>query len=178
MYLVLNEIVAVGPPDFIYLPVFSSDAANLTIQAREDASLDHTIMASADGAISQYFVDAVDEFGEGMYFSAPILSFSGRLYKEFELEHMKKYGQLPISVFHPHAFDATNMILACIEQVAIIEEDSTIHIGRAALRDCLYTTKDFEGITGNLTCNQFGDCGAGEFAISQIQDGEYIRFWP
>ena len=36
--------------------------------------------------------------------------------------------------------------------------DGSLVIGRQALRDALYATKDFDGITGKLTCNENGDC--------------------
>lgn len=175
---ILTAVSAAGPPEFLYYPVFTYEAGFLTLQAREVAGLEDTILAAADGAINQTFINTVGEAGEGKYFSGPDLSFSGDLYDEFLVKYEEKYGSSPISVFHPHAFDATNMIFACIEGVATQDADGTIHIGRQALRDCLYATEDFPGITGSLTCDAYGDCGGGEFSISQIQDGEYIRIWP
>jgi branched-chain amino acid transport system substrate-binding protein len=71
---------------------------------------------------------------------------------------VKKYGTKPLSVFHAHAYDGANMIFAAIKQVAVKEADGTLYIGRKALRDALYATKNFKGITGNLTCSANGDC--------------------
>jgi branched-chain amino acid transport system substrate-binding protein len=174
----LNRIAAAGPPAFLYYPVFTSEGSFLTIQAREIAALDDTILAAADGLINQAFIDSVVEAGEGMYFSGPDLSFPGELYDNFIAKYVEKYGSEPISVFHAHAFDAANMIFACIEQVAVQEDEGTIQIGRQAMRDCLFATQDFQGLTGLLTCDQYGDCGAGEFIVSQLQDGEFERIWP
>ena len=47
-------------------------------------------------------------------------------------------------MFHAHAFDAVNMVLTAIDQVAI-EDGDTLHIPRTALRDALFATADFEG---------------------------------
>jgi len=69
------------------------------------------------------------------------------------------------------------MLLAAIEKVAIQDYDGTLHIGRQALRDALYGTRNFEGITGNLTCDQYGDCADPEIAVNQITNGEYVPFW-
>jgi hypothetical protein len=67
------------------------------------------------------------------------------------------------------------MVLSAIEQVAIIQTDGTVNIGRQALRDTLYATQDFDGITGNLNCNEFGDCAAqNSIAIFQVQNGEFV----
>jgi len=175
---VLTSVSAAGPPDFIYYPVFTAEGGFLTKQAKEVAGLENTILAAADGMISEAAVEAVGEAGEGMYFSGPDLSYSGAMYDKFYAKYQEKYGKAPISVFHAHAFDAANMIFACVEQVAVQDEDGTLHIGRQAMRDCLFATSGWEGITGKLTCDEFGDCANPQISVSQLQSGEYVRIWP
>jgi branched-chain amino acid transport system substrate-binding protein len=46
------------------------------------------------------------------------------------------------------------------------------------MRDCLYATEGYQGITGTLTCDEFGDCADPQISVSQIQGGEYVRIWP
>ncbi len=175
---VLTSVAAAGPPEFLYYPDFTAECAFLTQQAREVAGLENTVLAAADGCFSQDAAEAVGAAGEGMYFSGPDLSFSGDTYNQFLAAYQEKYGSEPLSVFHAHAFDATNMILDCIEQVGITEDDGTLHVGRQALRDCLYATSGFQGITGTLTCDQYGDCADPKISVSQLQNGEYVRIWP
>jgi len=175
---VLSAVAAAGPPEFLYYPVFTAEGGFITRQTREVVGLENAVLAAADGMISNAAIAAVGESGEGMYFSGPDLSFSGSLYDQFINTYEQKYGARPISVFHPHAFDAANMIFACIEQVAQQEVDGSLKIGRQALRDCLYATSGFEGITGNLTCNPYGDCADLKISISQLRDGFYTRIWP
>jgi branched-chain amino acid transport system substrate-binding protein len=174
---VLTSVAAAGPPEFIYYPVFTAEGGFLTKQAKEVAGLENTTLAAADGMISAAAIEAVGEAGEGMYFSGPDLSFSGQLYEDFLAKYIEKYGSEPISVFHAHAFDAANMIFACIEKVGV-DDGGTLHIGRQALRDCLFATSNFSGITGNLTCDQYGDCADPKISVSQLQNGEYVRIWP
>jgi len=174
---VLTAVAAAGPPEFLYYPVFTAEGGFLTKQAKEVAGLENTVLAAADGMISAAAIEAVGEAGEGMYFSGPDLSFSGGVYDEFLAKYVETYGSEPISVFHAHAFDATNMIFACIEKVGV-EDGGALHIGRQALRDCLFATKDFQGITGNLSCDQYGDCADPKISVSQLQNGEYVRIWP
>jgi branched-chain amino acid transport system substrate-binding protein len=112
-----------------------------------------------------------------MYISGPNLAFDNPVYDHFLEVHMEKYGEDPLSVFHAHAYDGTMMLLAAIEEVAVQEEDGTLHIGRQALRDALYATSDFEGITGTLNCDEYGDCADPEIAVNQIQNGEYVPLW-
>ena len=174
---VLTSVSAAGPPEFLYYPVFTAEGGFLTKQAKEVAGLENTILAAADGMISGAAIEAVGEAGEGMYFSGPDLSFSGQIYQDFLAKYIEKYGSEPISVFHAHAFDAANMIFACVEKVGV-DDGGTLHVGRQALRDCLFATKDFQGITGNLTCDQYGDCADPKISVSQLQSGEYVRIWP
>jgi len=176
MRLVLS-FIAMESPEFLFYPVFTAEGGFITRQAKETVMMKNTILAAADGMISSAAIEAVGSAGEGMYFSGPDLSYSGPLYDQVKAAYQQKYGSLPISVFHPHAFDAANMIFACIEDVGI-DKTGTLVIGRQALRDCLYNTINFPGITGSLTCDQYGDCGAPKITINQLQRGEYIRIWP
>ncbi len=81
-------------------------------------------------------------------------------------------------MFHAHAFDATNIILGCVEEVAVQDEDGTIHVGRQAMRDCVGATSGFSGITGSLTCDEYGDCADPKISVSIIEEGEYVKIWP
>ncbi len=174
---VLTAVAAAGPPELIYYPVFTAEGGFLTKQAKEVAGLEETILSAADGMISPAAVEAVGEAGEGMYFSGPDLGFENELYTTFLEKHTEVYGIDPTSVFHSHAFDAANMILACVEEVGVVDGED-LHIGRQAMRDCLDATSGFDGITGTLTCNEFGDCADPQITVSQLTAGEYEPIWP
>jgi branched-chain amino acid transport system substrate-binding protein len=175
---VLTAVSAAGPPDFLYYPIFTAECGFLTKQAKEVSGLESTILSAADGCISATAAEAVGEAGEGMYFSGPSTDFFGGTYQKFLKAYVDKTGGEPISVFHSHSFDATNLILDCVEEVAAQEDDGTIHVGRQDMRDCLYATKDYEGITGLLTCNEYGDCADAKIVVKQLTDGKYIKIWP
>ena len=70
------------------------------------------------------------------------------------------------------------MIMAAVEKVAVMDEDGTLYIGRQALRDALFATSGYEGITGTLTCDEYGDCADPEITIMQVQGGEYVPIFP
>jgi branched-chain amino acid transport system substrate-binding protein len=139
---VLTAVSAAGPPEFIYYPVFTAECALLTKQAQEVSGLEDTVIAAADGCISDAAADAIGEAGEGMYFSGPDISFAGSMYEDFKAAYRNKYGTDTLSVFHAHAFDATNMIFDCIQDVAVQEEDGTLHIGRQDMRDSFMIFQD------------------------------------
>ena len=175
---VLTSVAAAGPPEFLYFPVFTAECAFLSKQAREVSGLENTVLAAADGCISDAAAEAIGDAGEGMVFSGPDIAFSGTQYEVFKVAYKDKYGTDTLSVFHAHAFDASNMMFTCIEEIAIKEDDGTIHVGRQALRDCLYATSGFSGLTGTLNCDEYGDCADPKISVSELQDGEYVKIWP
>jgi ABC-type branched-subunit amino acid transport system substrate-binding protein len=65
------------------------------------------------------------------------------------------------------------MIFDAIEAVAHQDAEGNTVIGRQALRDALYATSGLAGITGNISCNELGDCADPKIAINQIEGGAY-----
>jgi branched-chain amino acid transport system substrate-binding protein len=105
-----------------------------------------------------------------MYFTAPVRP-EGSAYDAFVSRYKTKYGDAPITTpYDAHMYDAVNLLLDTIEAVAVQEKDGTLHIGRQALRDALYATAGYEGLTGSLTCDQFGDCGVARFRVVRLDD--------
>jgi len=157
--------IATRKPDMIYYPIFIAAGGHITRQVKEIKGLEKVALMGADGIFSTDFYKAAGESAVGMYHSSPDFSAFAEGYKAFLEKHKKKYGEKPISVFHAHAYDAAMMISSAIEKVAKKAPDGTLYIGRKALRDVLYATKNFKGLTGNLTCNQYGDCADPRIAI-------------
>lgn len=174
---VLTAVASKGP-QFLFFPVFTAECAFIAKQAREVSGLETVTLGAADGCFSDAAAAAIGEAGNGMFFSGPDLSYSGGVYEDFRSMYQTRYGSAPLSVFHAHAFDATNMIFACIEQVGEQGSDGTLVVGRQAMRDCLYATSSFSGITGSITCNATGDCADPKISVSELQNGSYTKIWP
>ncbi len=174
----LTTIAAAGPPEFLYYPVFIPLGSLITKQAQDVEGLDGVILAAADGVQSPSFLEAAGDAAEGMYVSGPDLGFGNEIYDKFLTAYQEKYGTEPTAPFHAHAFDATNMVLDAIEKVAQQADDGTLLIGRQALRDALFATSGMEGITGTITCDEYGDCADPKIAVSQVQGGEFVPIWP
>jgi branched-chain amino acid transport system substrate-binding protein len=162
--------IASTKPDLIYYPIFIAAGGFVTRQAREIEGLKTTVLMGADGLDSPDFAKAAGDAAKGMYLSSPDLTpaaLGPRYGTEFLPKYQRKYGQKPISGFHAHAYDATNVVFAAIQKVAKVD-GGAIYIGRKALRDALYATKGFKGVTGTLTCDQYGDCGEPHIAVYQV----------
>jgi len=107
--------------------------------------------------------------GLSMYFShtAPP---KGPAVNKLVAEYKSRYDEPPQTSTYAYAYDAANILFAAIENAAVKEPNGTLHIGRQALRDALYAISGFEGVSGILTCNKYGDCGSGGARILRLDD--------
>ena len=176
---VLTKIAA-GKPDLIYYPIFIAAGGHVTRQAKEVAGLAKVKLMGADGMFSPDFLKAAGDPAVGMYHSSPDLTPEalGPKYKEFQEKHQKKYGEKPLSAFHPHAYDAALMIFAAVEKVAKKDAAGDTYVGRKALRDALYATKNLKGLTGTLTCDRYGDCADPKIAVYQLESADPAKWEP
>lgn len=161
---VLTEVAA-ATPDIVFFPIFQPEADFIVQQAKDFPTLaDTEKMMGADGLLSDTFV--VIPQTEGMYFSGPATP-TGSVYEDFVGAYQTEFGEAPIQAFHAHSYDAANLLMDAIETVTFEEEDGTLQVDRRALMDELYATEGFEGLTGTLTCDEFGDCADPKIDILQ-----------
>jgi branched-chain amino acid transport system substrate-binding protein len=162
--------VAASGAELIFLPVFRMEGDYLVQQAGEVEGLEKITLMSAEGLYFDAFIQAVGEAGVGMYFTTPVRP-EGPAYDAFVSRYETKYGESPATTpYHAHMHDAVNLLLDTIEAIAVEEEDGRLHIGRQALRDALYATSGYQGLTGSLTCDQYGDCGVARFKVVRLDD--------
>ena len=169
--------IAAGKPEVLYAPIFTAEGGFVIAQSKDVAGLEKTVLIGSDGMFSADLIKAAGPAAKGMYLSSPNFSAFQSGYADFVTKHEKKFGTKPIQAFHAHGYDAAGILFAAIEKVAITSGDN-IYIGRKALRDAIYATKDYKGLTGVLTCGQYGDCGAPLIAVYQITDREIGGKWP
>lgn len=162
------KTVAASKPEIIYFPVFVAAAGFLRSQVGTVSGLENVKTMGADGHFSPDFLKAAGASSVGHYLSSPNFAAFGPGYAELLTKLAAKFGGKPLSVFHAHAYDATNILFKALEKVAIVNDDGSLSIPKGALRDAIYATKDFAGITGTLTCTPTGDCGAPVIGVYQI----------
>ena len=160
---VLTSIAAAGPPEFLFFPIFVAEGGLITAQAREIPDLADTDLGGADGMLTTDWIDAAGaENAAGVYLSGPDLEFENTFYEDTFLPKYRELFGKPTSVFHAHAFDATNIILDAIEAVALTDDEGTTFIPRTALKDEIGATSGYPGVVGELTCDPAtGDCNPG-----------------
>jgi branched-chain amino acid transport system substrate-binding protein len=165
-------------PEVIYYPIFTAEGGFITAQSREVAGLEDVVLMGSDGMFSTDMVRAAGPAALDMYLSSPNFSAFQEGYADLLAKYEARFGVKPPQAFHAHGYDATNILFDAIEQVAVEGEDGTLYVPKGALRDAIYATQDFQGVTGMLSCNESGDCGAPLIAVYQVTEREIDGEWP
>ena len=164
--------------ELIYYPVFTAAGGYITAQAKEISGLENVRLISSDGVFAPDFLAAAGSSAQGLYISSPDFSKFSSSYSAFVEKYRAKYHGAPLSLYHAQAFDAANMIFSALEKVAVVQSDGTIYIPRLMLRNTIYATKSFAGITGTLTCSPTGDCGVPAVAVYEVMNTDPATWNP
>ena len=173
MAAVLSKFDAAAP-DGVFIPLFPVEATSLFQQAARLDAMDGVTMIGGAATLTTGILELPES--EGLYFTAPDPGDSentnqatGKSAADVLTAFEAAFGGPPTSSYWAQGYDATTLLLSAIEQVAVVDGD-TLAIDRAALRDTLDRTTNFQGILGTLTCDDFGDCGIGRRVIRLHED--------
>jgi branched-chain amino acid transport system substrate-binding protein len=161
--------VARSGAELLYFPVFRPEGDYIVLQASAMAELEHVTLMSAEGLYLDAFIETVGAAGIGVHMiipTAPSSPARDAVVSRYET----RYGEAPTAVYYAHTYDAVNVLLAALEPVAVQENGGRLHVGRQALRDALYATAGYPGLTGSLTCDHYGDCGVARFEVVRLDD--------
>ncbi len=161
-------------PDLIYLGGYQNQAA-LLVEQMAELEMGDVIFFSDDGVYTQDFLDLAGEFSNGVYVSFGAQVGNQTLNDEFELAYEQAYGADPddLGPFHAQAYDATNMILQALVQVAELDANGEIVIDREALVSAVRATTNMEGVSGMVSCDDNGDCGTVQIEIFRAENGTW-----
>jgi branched-chain amino acid transport system substrate-binding protein len=172
---VLNTI-AQSKPDFLYYPAFNPACALIAKQARTMPALSNTKLMGSDGCADTRYVEVGGKDVYGSWASSPDQSAQAEknafYTQQFLPAYKRQFGQSPISVFNAHGFDAANILFEAIKRAAT-DDGGTLTIPRTKLKDEVYKTSNYKGLSGTITCTQLGDCAtAVSIGVYKVPD------WP
>lgn len=161
--------VANSRAELLFFPLFQPEANHILLQARKIPAFDNIVLISGGALIEKTFLEAVGEAAQGMCFVGPAQP-GGPAVEELTAAYTAKYREEPTVSYFLSGYDAADLLFHAMGQAAVAEQDGTLHIGRKALRDILYATSTFKGVTGILGCDPFGDCASSSFVILRLDD--------
>mgnify|MGYP001814952131 CR=1 FL=1 len=172
--------VAAAAPEVIYFPIFTAEGGFIADQYADVGGLEDVVLIGSDGLFSQDFVNAAGPNGEGMSLSSPYCGAMQDTYADRVESYLAISGlDAPLQAVHALAREAAAVIRHAVAEVAVENEDGSLDINLGALREALYATADYPGVTGNLTCTESGDCSAPIIAVYQVgADTIEDEVWP
>ena len=170
---VLTQFAAAGP-DGIFFPLFEVEGIPFAQQAQAFDGLEGVTLISGAALFISQFLGMPQS--QGLYFVSPetelgsnVNEATGKNADAVRTAYEAMYDGSPGSPYWAQSYDATTLLLSAIESVAV-KEGRMLYIDRAALREELGMTSDFQALIGVLSCDEFGDCGTGHINIHHHTD--------
>ncbi len=132
------------PPDFLYIAAQPDDIGTIVKQFR-DSGIEKAIMGG-DGYDTPLLVQIPGPGATNVYFTTHSLmdaNLGTDAIKQFMANYTKEYGNPPENAFAALGYDTMRLIVDAIKRANSADPK--------AIHDALASTKDFPGITGQLT---------------------------
>lgn len=170
--------IAAGEPEALFLAVSEAVGLSIVRQAPDVTGVEDVLLIGADGLLDDEFMGQPET--EGMFFSGPAVHFgdnrnesTGMSAPEVLAAFEEFYGVPASSAFWAHAYDATTLLLEAIE-AASSEKDGALVIDRGKVREHLDGVDGYAGLTGEISCDPYGDCGRQAIEIVEHLDATDI----
>jgi branched-chain amino acid transport system substrate-binding protein len=163
---ILTPIQAANPDVFYFGGMFNQ--AGVMFKQARDKGIKATFL-SDDGADSADLVKLGGEGVKGMYYTtvAGPVTFYPEAAK-FAADYKAKFGKDP-EAFGAQSYDSTAIILQAIEK--FVKDNGKLPT-RPELRDAVRATKDFKGLTGNITFDSKGDPAVAKYFVLQVSSSD------
>jgi branched-chain amino acid transport system substrate-binding protein len=170
---VLDDI-AKTPPGFMFVPGSDPSCTAVVRQAQDVSSLDSNTTFGSSGACQGPFRTTAAGAAGGAFLSIPDRTAieTGEFYRlQFVPAYQSQFGAGSVPIVAAYAFDAANILFDAMQVSAKRSDDGSLVFQRTALRNAIFATDSYDGLTGPLTCTPLGDCAAAvHFAVYAAAD--------
>jgi branched-chain amino acid transport system substrate-binding protein len=171
--------IGVSQPELIFFGGYATEAALIAQQMKEVAGLEKTKFMGTDGAYTQQYLDTAGSAAEGTFMSYVAGDTQADKLNAFKEKYIAKFGIEPekLGPFHAQSYDSVLLIVEAIKKVAKTDSAGNLLIEREALIKAIRETSGLAGITGTLTCNPIGECGAGGVQVFTVENGAFKQVY-
>jgi branched-chain amino acid transport system substrate-binding protein len=166
--------IASKKPDAIFFGGYTAEGVVIVNQMKQ-SGLEGVIFFGDDGTFGQDFLDRTGANGEGAY-STSLIPPASDAKTKFDAAYLAAYTQ-PAGKLSPYtwtAYDSAATLVKAIESVAVLS-GGKLYIPRAALVAAVRATKDYQGLSGTITCDATGECSASGPVFNIDQGGKWVE---
>jgi len=166
--------VAAKSPDAVYYGGYVQEAVVLANQWAQ-SGLKGVTFFGCDGTYGEDFIKRAGANGEGAYAVALVPAASDAVNK-FNEAYQSQFGAAAgsLSPFTWNAYDSAATLIYAIKQVAFKGDNGSLYIPRGALVDAVRGLKNFQGLSGVLSCDSVGECNASGPIFYVVKDGKWV----
>jgi branched-chain amino acid transport system substrate-binding protein len=151
-------------PEVIFVPGYYNDIGQIAIQAR-DLGMTQPL-AGGDGWESPKLIEIGGKALEGSFYSNHYhVDDPSPSVRDFVDKYQKRYGVRPDSIA-ALAYDSARVLADAIKRAGTTDGP--------ALRDAIAATKDFQGVTGNITLGPDRNPIGKKLVVLEIKDGQTL----
>ncbi len=165
MTTLVNQITEANPM-VVYFAGRESTLVELRANLPETSPLIGGLLINENQFVTNFGAQA-----QNIYITVPNSPDTPQL-AQLREQYIAQFGAEPTSLIFAYAYDATNMLLDAVEQVAV-NDNGLIIVDRFALREALKTYTG-DGVTGQIACDAHGDCAELRYTVYTIQNGELV----
>jgi branched-chain amino acid transport system substrate-binding protein len=161
-------------PEAVFYGGYTAEAVVIVNQMSQSGLTGVTFFGD-DGTFGQDFLDRTAANGEGAY-STSLIPLDSPAKVKFDAAYLAAYGQ-PAGKLSPYswtAYDAMAVLIKDIESVAVLGGDGNMYVPRAALVAAVRATKDYQGLSGTITCDATGECSASGPVFQVDKGGKWV----
>jgi branched-chain amino acid transport system substrate-binding protein len=167
--------IASKSPQALFFGGYTAEGVVIVNQMKQ-SGLEGVTFFGDDGTFGQDFLDRTGANGEGAY-STSLIPPASEARTKFDDAYLAAYGQ-PAGKLSPYtwtAYDSAAVLIKAIESVAILSNDGNLYIPRADLVAAVRATKDYQGLSGTITCDSTGECSASGPVFNIDQGGKWVE---
>jgi len=167
--------VAEAEPEAIFYPGYTPEVSAL-VNSLEAANIGNVIFVGSDGVNTQTLIELTGDKSEGLYLTGEAEPEESDEKAAFDALYNETFGVDPGTTSRAtwDAYDAANVLIMAVREVAVLGEDGNLYIPREALIAAVRSTSDYQGVSGVIDCAESGECNSTGPDISVIQNGESV----
>jgi branched-chain amino acid transport system substrate-binding protein len=170
----LSAIASKGP-QAVYFGGYAAEGIVMVNQWNQ-AGLTGVLFFGCDGTYGVEFTDKTGPNGEGAIAVSLVPPDSAEK-TAFDAKYKEMFGieAGSLSPFTWSAYDVGSALISAIESVAVVSDGNT-YIPRGGLMDAVRGLKDFQGLTGLISCDANGECNASGPTFYSVQNGAWAPY--